>query len=55
MAFDPRTGRLIPAEADEKYSVKVTKQNIRTSSVKSCIIIGVLVALFVGTILVMGI
>ncbi|MCK5299343.1 MAG: hypothetical protein KAJ76_10575 [Candidatus Heimdallarchaeota archaeon] len=54
MAYDPRS-RLIATEADEKYSEEVAKQNIRTSSVKSIIIIGVLIALLIGTILIMGI
>ncbi|NPE08602.1 MAG: hypothetical protein GNW80_10010 [Asgard group archaeon] len=55
MAYDQRTGRLIAAEADEKYPEIVAKQNIRTSSVKSLIIIGVFISLLIGVILFLGI
>ncbi len=52
MAYDPRTGRLIEAEANEKYPEIVAQQNIQTSSIKSIIIVGILVSLFIGIILV---
>ena len=54
MGIDQRNARLIAAEADEKHSVEVARQNIRTSSIKSIIIMGILIVLLIGVILFLG-
>ncbi len=51
MAYDPRS-RLIAAEADEKYSEKAAKQNVRTTSIRSIIIASIIVVLLIGFIIV---
>jgi len=51
MAYDPRSGRIVEAEANEKYPEMVAQQNIRTSSIKSIIIVTILISSFIGILL----